>query len=126
MPAKKARRGRRGPRPVQEQEQPQPEDPRRSPSHDEEERGTTPDPITQSETEPGVDESEEDASARRRVAPSFAAAKTECMRPANTQIQNHFRHQHSCFILESSEYTDCCNLLLQLFVFLLLGGHDLP
>jgi hypothetical protein len=77
MPAKKARRGRRGPRPVQEQEQPQPEDPRRSPSHDEEERGTTPDPITQSETEPGVDESEEDASARRRVAPRVATNLSE-------------------------------------------------
>ena len=61
MPAKKARRGCRGSHPVQaqqveEQEQPQPEDPRRSPPPDEEERGTAPDPITQSEPEPGVEE----------------------------------------------------------------------
>ena len=54
---------------VEEQEQPQPEDPRRSPPPDKEERGTAPDPNTQSESEPGVEEAKEDASARRRVAP---------------------------------------------------------
>ena len=55
--------------PVEEPEQPQSEDRRRSPPPDEEERGTAPDPITKSEPEPGVEEAQEDASARRRVAP---------------------------------------------------------
>ena len=45
------------------------QEPRRSPPPDEEERGTVPDPIPQSESEPGVEEAGEDVSARRRVAP---------------------------------------------------------
>ena len=73
MPPKKPRRGCKGSRPkqaqqVEEPEPPQPEEPRQSPPPDEE-RDTAPDPITQPEPEPRVEEAEEDSSARRRVAP---------------------------------------------------------
>ena len=98
---------------VEKQEQPQPEDPLRSTPPDEEElRGTAPDPITQSEPEPGLEEAEEDASAMRRVAPR---AVTNFSEQAKELIIDFLQQNPTLYSKRLAGYKDtaafCCSFL---------------